>query len=284
MRSCTLLALLVAAVAQCSRADAQPSGGPVLASRSAKLQPPNRGAITVAFVVTDGATVIDFAGPWEVFADVMIPDRGAGEDEQMPFRLYTVSDSREPIRGSGGLRIVPDYTFDDAPPPRVVVIGAQAGKSAKMIAWMRRMTETADVVMSVCTGAFKLALTGALDGKPATTHHDYYDAFHQTFPHVRLQRGKRFVRSSERIFTAGGLTSGMDLALHVVDLYFGRAVAEQTASYMEYEGTGWKRADRQGFGATRKPRAANSETRDSVAADGSSVSGGRTVRHTASPE
>ena len=75
------------------------------------------------------------------------------------------------------------------------------------------------------------------------THHDYYDAFHQTFPRVRLQRGKRFVRSSERIFTAGGLTSGMDLALHVVDLYFGRAVAEQTASYMEYEGMGWKRAD-----------------------------------------
>ena len=105
------------------------------------------------------------------------------------------------------------------------------------------MTERADVVMSVCTGAFKLALTGALDGKPATTHHEYYDAFHEKFPRVRLERGKRFVRSDDRIFTSGGLTSGMDLALHVVDLYFGRGVAERTATYLEYEGTGWKRAD-----------------------------------------
>lgn len=213
------------------------------APRPRKLQPPNRGPIPIAFVITDGATVIDFAGPWEVFDNVMVPERGTAREDQMPFRLYTVSDSRDPIRGSGGLRIVPDYTFDDAPFPRVVVIGAQAGKSPKMVAWMRRTTETADVVMSVCTGAFKLALTGALDGKPATTHHDYYDAFHEAFPRVHLERGKRFVRSDERIFTAGGLTSGMDLALHVVDLYFGRAVAEKTASYMEYEGTGWKRAD-----------------------------------------
>src|SRR5438105_8678687 len=244
MKTCTLLALLATAVVQCARAEAQQQteGGPMIASRSRKLKAPDRGPITVAFVITDGATVIDFAGPWEVFADVMIPDRGPTHDDQMPFHLYTVSDTKEPIRGSGGLQIIPDYTFDDAPPPKVVVIGAQAGKSPKMIDWMRRMTDRADVVMSVCTGAFKLALTGALDGKAATTHHEYYDAFHERFPRVHLERGKRFVRSTDRIFTAGGLTSGMDLALHVVDLYFGRGVAERTATYLEYEGTGWKRA------------------------------------------
>ena len=72
---------------------------------------------------------------------------------------------------------------------------------------------------------------------------DYYDAFQERFPGVRLQRGKRFVRSDARIFTAGGLTSGIDLALHVVDLYFGGDVARRTAKYMEYDGTGWLRAD-----------------------------------------
>jgi transcriptional regulator GlxA family with amidase domain len=240
-----LVTLLAAALTQCSRADAQMQGGPVVSSRNGTLQPPSRGPIPVAFVISEGATVIDFAGPWEVFDNVMVPERGSGHEAQMPFRLYTVSDSREPIRGSGGLRIVPDYTFDDAPFPRVVVIGAQAGKSPKMIDWMRRMTDRADVdvVMSVCTGAFKLALTGALDGKQATTHHEYYDAFQKAFPRVQLVRGKRFVRSADHVFTAGGLTSGMDLALHVVELYFGRGVAEQTANYLEYEGTGWKRAD-----------------------------------------
>src|SRR6266851_1808735 len=65
--------------------------------------------------------------------------------------------------------------FDDAPPLRIVVMGAEAGKSPKMIDWMRRMTTQSDVVMSVCTGACKLALTGVLEGKRATTHHEYYD-------------------------------------------------------------------------------------------------------------
>jgi transcriptional regulator GlxA family with amidase domain len=112
-----------------------------------------------------------------------------------------------------------------------------------MIDWMRRMTTRSEVVMSVCTGAFKLALTGVLEGKRATTHHEYLDAFQEKFPGVRLERGKRFVRSAPGIFTAGGLTSGIDLALHVVELYFGREVAEKTAKYMEYESTGWQRAD-----------------------------------------
>jgi transcriptional regulator GlxA family with amidase domain len=241
MRSCTLIAVLAALATECARADAQPGSRPQAVSRDGKLRPPAKGNILVAFVLTEGATVIDFAGPWEVFQDVMVESRGSSMDEQMPFHLFTVSDSKEPIRATGGLRIVPDYTFDDAPQPRIVVIGAQAGKSPKMIDWMRRMTTVSDVVMSVCTGAFKLALTGALDGKPATTHHEYYDAFHSRFPAVQLERGKRFVRSDTGIFTAGGLTSGIDLALHVVELYFGRQVAEKTAKYMEYEGTGWQR-------------------------------------------
>jgi len=242
MRWCTLFAAL-AAVTAGGTVEAQPQPASPPASPNAKLHPPAKGSIPVAFVVTDRATVIDFAGPWEVFQDVHVESRGSSMEEQMPFRLFTVSDSKSPIRASAGLQLVPDYTFDDAPQPKIVVIGAQAGKSAKMIDWIRRMTTQSDVVMSVCTGAFKLALTGALDGKPATTHHDYYDAFQKQFPGVRLERGKRFIRSGPAIFTAGGLTSGIDLALHVVDLYFGREVAEKTATYMEYEGTGWRRTD-----------------------------------------
>ena len=243
MRSCTLIAVLAALATEGARADAQQPSAPQGVSREGKLHPPAKGSILVAFVLTESATVIDFAGPWEVFQDAMVQAPGSSADGQVPFRLFTVSDSKEPIRATGGLRIIPDYTFDDAPQPGIVVIGAQAGRSPKMIDWMRRMTKQSEVVMSVCTGAFKLALTGALEGKPATTHHEFYDAFAARFPGVRLLRGKRFVRSDPGIFTAGGLTSGIDLALHVVELYFGREAAERTARYMEYEGTGWQRAD-----------------------------------------
>ena len=92
--------------------------------------------------------------------------------------------------------------------------------------------------MSVCAGAFVLASTGLLAGKPATTHHSSYKSLAIQFPDIRVQPGARFVEFGN-IATAGGLTSGIDLALHVVERYFGRKVAEDTAYLLEYQGTGW---------------------------------------------
>lgn len=209
-----------------------------LGAAEPRLKMPANGQINVAFVMTENANVIDHAGPWEVFQDVMFDRNG---QHMMPFRLYTVSESRAPIRTTGGMQVVPDYTFDDAPQPQIVVIGAQRGRSEKMMNWLRTQHKKADIVMSVCTGAFKLGLAGLLDGKPATTHHDFYDSFSEQFPKVKLQKSKRFVQADEKIYTSGGLTSGVDLALHIVELYFGRETAQQTATYMEYEGDGWKR-------------------------------------------
>jgi len=202
-----------------------------------KLTPPEKGKIPVAFAISEGVTVIDFAGPWEVFQDVHVTARGSSMDEQMPFELYTVSEKTEDITGSGGLKLVPDYTFDTAPQPKVVVIPAQRGSQA-LHAWLRKVSTTADVTMSVCTGAFQLGKAGLLSGKSATTHHDFFEQFEKVFPDVSLKRGLRFVEN-EKISTAGGLTSGIDLALHVVDRYFGRDVAQQTATYMEYQSKGW---------------------------------------------
>ena len=213
---------------------AMPAATPATARQ---LKPPADNRIVVAFVMTEGATMIDFAGPWEVFQDVMFERNG---QHVMPFQLYTVSDTRTPIRATGGMTIVPDYTFDDAPRPHIVVVGAQRGESPKMMEWLRAQRQHADVVMSVCTGAFKLAKAGLLDGKPATTHHDFYERFAEKYPKAQLVKSKRFVRSDDVVYTAGGLSSGIDLALHVVELYYGRQVAEKTAVYMEYEGKGWK--------------------------------------------
>ena len=76
------------------------------------------------------------------------------------------------VTASGGLKLVPDYTFENAPAPKVIVIPAQSGDA--MLEWIRKSAKTADVVMSVCTGAFILAKTGLLSGKAATTHHGSY--------------------------------------------------------------------------------------------------------------
>ena len=206
-------------------------------SSSSKLTPPAKGKIPVAFAISEGATVIDFAGPWEVFQDVHITERGTNHDEQMPFQLFTVAEKIETITGSGGLKLVPDYTFESAPQPKVVVVPAQRGSQA-LHAWLRKVVASTDVLMSVCTGAFQLGRAGLLNGKSATTHHDFFDQFAQAFPNVTLKRGLRFVEE-ERISTAGGLSSGIDLALRVVERYYGREVAQATAVYMEYQSKGW---------------------------------------------
>jgi transcriptional regulator GlxA family with amidase domain len=205
---------------------------------AAKLVPPATGKIPVAFMISDHATMIDFAGPWEVFQDCHVHGRGATMDEMMPFELFTVAGTADTVRVTGGMKIVPDFTIENAPQPRVIVVPAHRS-TPRTREWLARASEKADLTMSVCTGAFVLGNAGLLKGRPATTHHDFFDEFEKTFPDVTLRRGLRFVESG-RIATAGGLTSGIDLALRVVERYFGREVAQATATYMEYQGTGWR--------------------------------------------
>ena len=201
------------------------------------LKPPEKDQIPVAFLISDGAVVIDFCGPWEVFQDSMVPSR-----KDMPFRLYTVAETKKPIRTSGGMQIVPDYTIADAPTPKVMVIPAQSPPSAAVLEWIKKSSKTTDVTMSVCTGAFVLAKTGLLDGKSATTYHGAFGRFAMTFPKIELKRGARFVENGN-LATAGGLSSGIDLALRVVERYYGRDVAQKTAYNMEYQGQGWMNPD-----------------------------------------
>jgi len=209
----------------------------VSAAGDRKLSAPAKGKISVAVAISAGVTVIDFAGPWEVFQDVMVKGRGTDMDEQMPFELFTVAEKIETIRGSAGLQLVPDYTFETAPQPRVVVVPAQKGSPA-LHEWLRKVSQKTDVTMSVCTGAFQLAKAGLLSGKAATTHHDFADNLARMFPDIDVKRGVRFVEG-DQISTAGGLSSGIDLALRVVERYFGRDAAQATATYMEYQSKSW---------------------------------------------
>jgi transcriptional regulator GlxA family with amidase domain len=189
---------------------------------------PRRERVRVAFMLGDGANVIDTAGPWEVFQDVMVDDGG----HRHPFELYTVAPTDQMLRMTGGLQVVPHYSIANAPQPEVIVVPAHRSTDESR-AWLAAASAGTDVTVSVCTGAFQLARAGLLKGMPATTHHDFFDAFAKEFPDIELRRGLRFVDNG-RIATAGGLTSGIDMALHIVSRYYGVEVAAATAAYMEY--------------------------------------------------
>jgi transcriptional regulator GlxA family with amidase domain len=186
-------------------------------------------AVPVAFLVGDNVNVIDTAGPWEVFQDVMLH----GAQHAHGFSMFTVGPDTRPLQATGGLTLVPAYDYRSAPAAKVIVVPAHRTGDATL-EFLRGRAKTADLIMSVCTGAFVLGRAGLLDGRTATTHHEFWDDFERTFPKVKLERGPRFVEH-ERIATAGGLTSGIDLALRVVERYYGRDTAQATATYMEYE-------------------------------------------------
>jgi putative intracellular protease/amidase/YHS domain-containing protein len=211
--------------------EADSSGSPAAQN---PLKPPKSGGITVAYPLSRGVIDIDFTGPWAIFGSVMPP----GGDMTSPFHQYSVAETKAPLFTGSGLTVVPDYTFETAPQPKVIVIPAQDSSEA-MLQWIRKSSVGADLTMSVCVGAFLLAKTGLLNGKSATTHHDAYKEFANEFPKVHVVRGVRFVEEGN-LATSGGLASGMDLALHVVERYFGRKGAEDTAYNLEYQGQGWK--------------------------------------------
>jgi transcriptional regulator GlxA family with amidase domain len=216
----------------------------------------NKGPIKVAMVIEQGATIIDFAGPMEVFQDVMLtpdgsPVTGYKDDMISPFEIYTVSEKKELVQTSSGMKVMPDYTYADAPAPHIVLIPAQGGQGTARLEWLKKVSGTADYMVSVCTGAFILARSGLLDGKSASTHHWFWDPFAKNFPQVKLEKGVRFVDNG-KVLTAGGLTSGIDLALHIVERYYGRGIAQATADYMEYQSDGWKNGGVKGTVAAGK--------------------------------
>jgi transcriptional regulator GlxA family with amidase domain len=197
---------------------------------------PRRERVRVAFMLGDNANVIDTAGPWEVFQDVML------DEHHHPFELFTVAPTDKPLRMTGGLEVNPSYSIKNAPQPHVIVVPAHRSTDASR-EWLSSASQQTDVTMSVCTGAFQLARAGLLKGLPATTHHEFWESFNKEFPDIELRRGLRFVDSG-RIATAGGLTSGIDMALHIVSRYFGTDAAARTARYMEYSSEAWRDPDR----------------------------------------
>lgn len=200
------------------------------------LTPPPVGKIPVAFLISENVAMIDFAGPWEVFQDTFI--RSRPKDDHTPFRLFTVAETMDIVHASGGMKISPDYTFANAPDPKVIVIPAQSGRTPATLDWIRNASKRADLTMSVCTGAFVLAKTGLLSGKSATTHHRSLQAMQRYYPDIQVKPGARFVESGN-LASAAGLSSGIDLALRVVERYYGRQAALDTAYEMEYQGQGW---------------------------------------------
>jgi len=186
----------------------------------------------VAILVFDDVEVLDFAGPFEVFA---VTDELAGGTV---FHTFTVTGVPGSIRARNGLKIVPDFTLENCPPPDVLVVPGGFGtrallKQPALLEWVRTRANRAEVVLSVCTGALVLAQAGLLDGLRVTTHSERLALLAELAPRATIDPSRRF-HDNGRIVTAAGISAGIDASLHVVGRLLGPDAAAGTARHMEY--------------------------------------------------
>jgi transcriptional regulator GlxA family with amidase domain len=188
--------------------------------------------LNTAILIFNDVEVLDFSGPFEVFSVTNEINNYA------LLNVYTVAEEKSPITARNGLSVNPHYSIGDAPSPQILIVPGGQGtrpllQNEKILAWIKRSAESADRVLSVCTGALLLAKLGLLDGLKVTTHASAFDLLADLAPLAEVDRSARFIDNG-RIVTSAGISAGIDMSLHVVGQLFGTEIADRTAGYMEY--------------------------------------------------
>ncbi|ABX05040.1 MAG TPA: hypothetical protein DEF47_23755 [Herpetosiphon sp.] len=159
------------------------------------------------------------------------------------YNVYTVAETSSVRSLSGGLDLLPDYSFAGLAtllkqPPALVIVPAiteiQASQNQPVLAWLRQQSQAASTVMSWCTGAEVLAESGLLDGLPATAHWADLSSLQKRYPKVKWQNNQRYVDINQQIITTAGLTSGIDATLYFLQKMHGADVSQQLADMINY--------------------------------------------------
>jgi transcriptional regulator GlxA family with amidase domain len=182
---------------------------------------------TVLVVLFDDVQSLDVTGPVEVFA-------GAEKRHAGSYRIRTASLDGAPVRTSSGLTLVPDHALADAPTPHTLLVPGGAGTrnpDPRLTDWLREHGPRAERLVSVCTGAVLLARAGLLDGRRATTHWAYCEQLARDHPAVEVDPDPIYVRDGH-VSTSAGVTSGIDLALALVEEDLGREAALTIARHL----------------------------------------------------
>ncbi len=188
--------------------------------------------MNVGIYVYDGAEVLDFSGPFEVFATA-----NRVHEAPAPFQVFLIGERGDAVTARGGYRVLPHYAIDDHPPLDLVIIagGVYAEEMAKVrvLEWIRAQRRAASCVALVCTGVFLLARADETLAATVTTHHEDRDDLRRLFGHLRVVEDVRWIDEGA-VVTSGGISAGLDMSLHLVARFTSEALAQRTAAQMEY--------------------------------------------------
>ena len=181
--------------------------------------------------------VLDFAGPFEVFKTANRVALRLRPNQEPPFAVTTIARGAGLVLARGGLPVQPDVTLDTTPLPDVLIVpgGVVDNELAdeRLMDWLRSAATHAQIMASVCTGAFILAKAGLLNDRPITTHWEDIPDLRRMFPALDVRENVRWVDDGD-VVTAAGISAGIDMSLHLVARLAGQELAERTARQMEY--------------------------------------------------
>ena len=185
----------------------------------------------MGIVVFDGAELLDFCGPYEVFS---IASRVAPQ----PLYELCLIGEKERVTTHNGLVVVTDNQLDSVPTLDILLVPGGQGvrqevKNTRLVQWIGERAEAAELVLSVCTGAALLGRAGVTRGMPIATHHSAYDFVGEMAPGSEI-REERYVDNGKYVFSAG-ISAGTDMAFYIVERFQNRDLAIQTARHMEYD-------------------------------------------------
>lgn len=200
----------------------------------------------VGILLYNFVDVLDFAGPAEVlslttrnkvdqtmtlYKNHLLPTK--------PFEVFTVSETGEQIKTHSGIKVEPDFSINNSPKLDILIIPGGPLRAVQSMVKNRKIQEwiiqhkSIEYICSVCTGALILGETGLLDEKKATTHHLALNILKEKYPNIRVESDCKIIHDTN-IITSGGVSSGINMALYLVEQIMGKSAAERTAKTIEF--------------------------------------------------
>ena len=186
--------------------------------------------MNIGIYIYNQAEVLDFSGPFEVFS---VANRLA----KLGWNIWLVAEEKSLVEARGVFQVKPHYSIQNVPELDVLIVvgGVHSDELRKteVINWIRKTTKKTRITGSVCTGAFLLAEAGLLDGLEVTTHWEDISDLHRNYKNLQVREGIRWIEQG-KLFTAAGISAGIDMSLELVSRLASAELAERTATQMEY--------------------------------------------------
>ncbi len=201
----------------------------------------------VGILLYDYVDILDFSGPAEVlsltsntkteqlltlYKKDLLPTR--------PFEVFTITENKRRIKTHSGIKVETDYGIDNHPELDILIIPGGPVRAIQSIVKNKNVQEwiikhkNIEYICSVCTGAIILAATGLLNGKNATTHNLALKMLQGNYPDIRVVSESKVIQDGN-VITSGGVSSGINMALYLVENIIGKSAADRTAKAIEFD-------------------------------------------------